>query len=326
MSSTALLFPGQGSQEPGMGRDLAEADSGAMQLWKKAERISGLPLRAIYWEGGDADMAATQNLQPALTVVNLALWTRLAPRLGPLVCGAAGHSLGEYSAVAAAGVLPPDTVLELVSLRGRLMAQADPEGLGAMAAVVKMPLEAVRQCVAQSAEATGEVLVVANYNTPAQYVISGTRAAVAHAQDLAKAAKGRAIPLPVSGAFHSPLMAEAAAEFSKALESIGKGAWEKARFPLYCNADPRAETSPAAIKALLARQMTSSVHWTGSVAALFDSGARSFVECGPKGVLGKMVGPILQEHPASAAMHSAESPAWTVAGVGNLAQAEAFTG
>ena len=120
MTQAVLLFPGQGSQESGMGRDLAEASSDAMNLWKQAERISGLPLREIYWEGDDAAMSDTRALQPALTVVNLNLWSAVAARAA--VCGAAGHSLGEFSAMAAAGVISAECAIELTALRGRLMA------------------------------------------------------------------------------------------------------------------------------------------------------------------------------------------------------------
>ena len=189
---TAVLFPGQGSQEPGMGRDAAEASKEAMELWKKAEQISGLPLRAVYWESDDAAlMADTKHLQPALTVVNVTLWQALSGKLSP-AC-AAGHSLGEYSALAAAGALIEST-LELVSLRGKLMADADPDGKGGMAAILKLNREAVNEIAKAAAEATGEILIVANHNTPAQFVISGTKAAEA-ALPLVKEKKGRAAPV-----------------------------------------------------------------------------------------------------------------------------------
>ena len=315
MSHSALLFPGQGSQEPGMGRDLAEADREIMELWKKAERISGIALREIYWDGDESRMADTRNLQPALTVVNLGLWQKLSAKLSPMA--AAGHSLGEFSAMAAAGVLPVDAVLELVSQRGRLMSQADPEGKGRMAAVVRLALSQVEALVAEAGSESGETIVVANHNTPGQFVVSGTAAAMVLLQEKVKAAKGRAMSLPVSGAFHSPLMAEAAGEFAKVVDAVSKSAWSKARFPVYCNVSPRPESDPDALKELMRKQMTSPVYWIDTIASLWDSGARVFVECGPKGVLGKMVDPILQVHSPAAAAHCDECPAWRVAGVGN---------
>ncbi|MDL2207943.1 ACP S-malonyltransferase [Desulfovibrio sp. OttesenSCG-928-M16] len=319
--ASALLFPGQGSQEPGMGRDAAEHDIRIMNLWKKAERLSGLDLRAIYWEGSEADMAATASLQPGLTTANLAFWTLLSERFKPTAT--AGHSLGEYSALAAAGVLGEDAVLQLVTLRGRLMSQADPEGTGGMAAVVKLPLAAVQALIDESQKESGEMLLLANYNTPGQFVASGARGAIALLTDKVKAAKGRAISLAVSGAFHSPLMAEAGAELASAIDALPKTAWNKARFPIYCNAAPHPQTDPDIIKDLLKRQMTSPVYWIDSIRRQWDAGCRLFVECGPKGVLGKMVGPILKEY-VTAALPDAEESPWTVANVGNLRQALDF--
>ena len=320
----ALLFPGQGSQEPGMTRDLAELDRDSMDLWKKAERISGLPLREIYWDGGDESaMADTRSLQVALTTANLVLWRKLASKCSP--AAVAGHSLGEYSALAAAGVLPVDAILELVALRGRLMSEADPTDKGGMAAIVKLSLAQVKECVAEAGKATGAVIIIANYNTPAQFVVSGDKAAIAKIQDIAKEAKGRSLPLPVAGAFHSPLMNEAAAELSSAIDGIGKAQWNKARFPIYCNAAPKAESDPERIKELLKQQMTSSVYFIDTITRQWDDGCRVFVECGPKGVLGKMVGAILQEHAPAAAAHSEENPAWRVLSAGNMQQIQEFS-
>ncbi|MDL2209399.1 ACP S-malonyltransferase [Desulfovibrio sp. OttesenSCG-928-O18] len=314
--STAVLFPGQGSQESGMGRDLADSSREAMELWKQAERASGLDLRAIYWEGDDAAMADTRALQPALTVVNLNLWRVLAGKIAPVAT--AGHSLGEYSSLAVAGVLSVDTVLELVSLRGRLMAEADPEGKGTMAAMLKLSLADAEDAVKEVAGATGEMIGIANYNTPGQYVASGTRAAIAALQDAVKARKGRALPLPVSGAFHSPLMKEAATEMAKALE---KASWSHAKFAVYPNVTGRATTDMRELKSLLLDQMTSSVRWIDTVASQYADGVRRFVECGPKGVLSKMVKPVLDSLPEAPAPESYE-----VVAIGKAEQAEAFQG
>ncbi len=291
MSAVALMFPGQGSQEPGMGRNAAEAMPEAMELWKQAERISGLPLREVYWESDDAAlMADTRHLQPALTVVNLSLWMALAGEVTP--CCAAGHSLGEYSALAAAGVLDPEAVLQLVCLRGRLMAEADPDGRGGMAAVLKMPRQAVEAIARQVAEESGQILIVANYNTPGQFVLSGEKTAVEAALPLVKEQKGRAMPLPVSGAFHSPLMAGAAAELNKTLTRL---TWRKPRFAVYSNVTGSAVTDGESLKELAARQMISSVLWSDTVANQYRDGVRHWVEVGPKGVLSRMVKAITDE-------------------------------
>lgn len=309
---TAVLFPGQGSQEPGMGRDLAEASPEAMDLWKRAERLSGLPLRGIYWDGDDAAMADTRNLQPALTVVNIALWQHVAGRLRPACV--AGHSLGEYSALVAAGALDAPAVFELVALRGRLMAEADPAGAGGMAAVLKLSLDDVAEVVRESSEATGGRLIIANYNTPGQFVISGDKQTVADATARVKDRKGRAIPLAVSGAFHSPLMDEAARELSKALARM---TWHRPRVPVYCNVTASPQTDGASLAEVMPRQMTSSVRWIETITAQWNDGVRNWVEVGPKGVLTKMVKPILSSI-------SVDDAAYSVTGIADLEQATAF--
>ncbi len=289
---TALLFPGQGSQEFGMGRDVAENSSQAMEMWKKAEKISGLPLREIYWEDGDTErMANTAHLQPALTVVNLSLWQEMATFF-PLssVGGVAGHSLGEYAALVAASALSLDDALHIVSLRGKLMSEADPDGIGAMAAVLKLSRETVQGIVDEVAKETGLPLLIANYNTPVQYVISGHKEAIELATARIKEQKGRALPLPVAGAFHSPLMDKAAAELARALDKV---TWSKSRFPVYCNVTGKGARDGETLQDLARKQMTSSVFWTDSIAALYADGMTRFVELGPKGVLSRMVPAIL---------------------------------
>lgn len=286
----AVLFSGQGAQSPGMGRDLAEADTDAMACWKDAEKISGLPLREIYWEGDEDAMNDTRALQPALTVANLNLWRAFSDRNAVKPVAAAGHSLGEFAALAAAGVLSPKSVLEITSLRGRLMAEADPEKRGAMAAIVKLDEPAVAQIVDEAGKESGSLIVPANYNTPTQIVVSGTREAVKLACEKAKARKGRAIELKVSGAFHSPLMEDANRELAPLLE---KTEWKNPRFPVYCNVDARPVTSGEGAKKNILLQMLSPVYWVNLIRNLYLAGVRWWMEISPRAVLGKMVGPSL---------------------------------
>lgn len=287
----AVLFPGQGSQEKGMGRALAETSAEAAELWLLAEKASGLSLREIYWEGDEAAMADTRALQPAMTAVTLGLWYFLRSKLSPTL-GFAGHSLGEYAALAASGMLEAPTVLELTSLRGRLMAEAA-GGDGKMAAVLKLTLDDIEEVVREAGQATGKILLVANYNSPGQYVLSGEAEAVSAAADLIKARKGRAVPLAVSGAFHSPLMAEPAAELEKALRKAGLRA--PSHGPVFFNVTGAAEPGADAALDLMCRQMTSQVRWIDTVANLWKAGARTFVELGPKGVLTKLLAANLRD-------------------------------
>lgn len=290
MGEPALLFAGQGAQEQGMGRDLAEADSEAMEYWKEGERASGLPLREIYWEGSGEELNDTRALQPALTVANFSLWRALSKRHGIKPAACAGHSLGEFSALAAAGAISPKSALEITSLRGRLMAEADPEGKGSMAAIVKLEEPVVAQIVRDCSNATGEVLVEANFNTPLQTVVSGAKNAVAMACKKAKELKGRGVELRVSGAFHSPLMEEANRELLPVLE---KTEWSDPRFPVYCNVDGLPTMSGEAAKKNIMLQMISPVFWVNLLRNLYLAGIRWWMEVSPRAVLGKMVGPSL---------------------------------
>ena len=288
MTKLSILFPGQGSQEKGMGQDVALANSDAMDLWKLAEKQSRLPLREIYWEGKPSDMANTRALQPALTVVNLCLWMAMAAKVRPVAT--AGHSLGEFSSLAAAGALSIQDAVKATALRGKLMSEAGGPGQG-MSAVVKLDQDTVTAIVAQAAKETGAELRVANYNSPGQFVISGRQAALDAAAELTKAQKGRAIPLPVSGAFHSPLIQEAADEFAAYLAGLE---WKKPAFAVYHNATALPEPDPDRIMETMQRQMTSSVLWIQTLDAMWLAGVREFVEVGPKGVLFKLLKPNLE--------------------------------
>lgn len=310
MTKTAILFPGQGSQEQGMGRDVAEGLGEAMDLWILAEKESGLPLRDIYWDGASGDMADTRALQPALTVTNLSLWLAARDRLAP--AAAAGHSLGEFAALAASGALDGHDAIRAVCLRGRLMAEAGGEGHG-MAAVVKLDQATVEGIVEQAARDTGRQLRIANYNSPAQFVISGEGEPLAAAARLVKEAKGRAITLAVSGAFHSPLIGEAADEFAAFLAGL---AWKVPVFPVFHNATALPEPDPSGILPVMQRQMTSSVLWVQTLQALWLAGVRHFVEIGPRNVLTKLLAPNLTE--------LAGEEAWTSANAGSLEQAQAL--
>ena len=285
MTEYSLLFPGQGSQVPGMGRDVAEARPEAMQLWKRAEAVSGLPLREIFWEGDDDAMSDTRALQPALTVVNINLWRELSGRV--TACSAAGHSLGEFSALAAAQVLDEESVLRIVSLRGQLMAEADPDRRGGMAALLKMTPETVAEIVAEAAKETDSLLIVANYNT-----------------------------LAVSGAFHSPMMDKANRELEPLLR---KAVWRKPRFPVYCNVLGTPVTDGESARDVMLRQMTSSVQWIDTMRNEFRDGARHWLELGPKPLLGKMVAPCVKD-----VASPEEQEAVSVAFVGTLEDAENF--
>jgi [acyl-carrier-protein] S-malonyltransferase len=293
----SIIFPGQGSQEAHMGRDLAEHWSDAMELWKKAEQISGLPLREIYWDQDEKAMAATENLQPALTVVNMNLWCFLTSRLRP--GGVAGHSLGEFAALFAAGVLSAEQLLELVSLRGRLMSECRNQD-GHMAAVLRLSESQVQALVHEAATQTGLEIRIANYNTPVQFVVSGHAQAVDHVRAAAKAIKGRGVPLPVSNAFHSPYMAEAEAELAGYMDRLD---WRDPSIPIYLNVTARPEPDGRALCRAMKKQMTSSVLWTQSIRNQYEDGLRTFVELGPKGVLSRMIAPILKDKDDVAAVN-----------------------
>lgn len=286
--NVGLLFPGQGSQKQGMGRELAESWPDAAHAWKMGENVTGLPLREIYWEGEEKDMAHTSSLQPALFIVNTMNWLYIRDRLEPSF--AAGHSLGEYCALCSAGVLEFKEGLEIVSLRGKLMADAGIGQNGSMAAILKLDEDTVRELVEETRRETGRDILIANYNTPRQLVISGDDKAVDAAVKKASEKKGRGVLLPVSGAFHTPMMQEAADELAAYMD---KKYWRTVRFPVFFNSTASPESDGEKIRDIMHKQMVSSVYWTQLIGNMFEKGVRDFVELGPKGVLTRMVPQIL---------------------------------
>ncbi|RCK80721.1 MAG: Malonyl CoA-acyl carrier protein transacylase [Candidatus Ozemobacter sibiricus] len=295
-----LIFPGQGSQKVGMAKAMVEAWPWAAELAARTDRILGRPLSTVCFEGPESALKETTTTQPAI-FFTAALLVEALRRQQFLFGAAAGHSLGEYAALYAAGVASYDDLLRLVDERARAMETACPSGTGAMAAVMMLSREAL-EAVCQEASALG-VCVVANENCPGQLVISGARAAVARAGELAtqKGAK-RVIPLEVSGPFHSPLMGPARDRLAAMLETIP---FADARVPVYTNVDGRPTTAAADLKRKLLDQLTGSVRWETSVHQMWKDGFRTFIELGAS----KVVGPLVKKTVAEATIAYAGDPA-----------------
>jgi [acyl-carrier-protein] S-malonyltransferase len=279
----AFIFPGQGSQSVGMGKALAEASSVARELFQEVDEALGQHLTRLMADGPIEELTLTENAQPAI-MANALATLRVSGLAIDKADFVAGHSLGEYSALAAAGAFDVATTARLLKLRGRAMQQAVPVGQGAMAALLGASVE-VAQAVADAA-AQGEVCTVANDNDPSQVVISGHRGAVERALGIAKE-KGakRAVLLPVSAPFHSPLMEPAAHAMEQALADAQIAA---PSVPLYANVSAAPVSDPAEIRRLLVEQVTGMVRWRESVAAMWEAGVTDFVEFGGK-VLAPMV-------------------------------------
>ena len=279
MKKTAYLFPGQGSQKVGMGRDLYDASDRAKEIFALADEVSGLPITRLCFEGPMEELTQTVNLQPAITAVNLACLDAVAGAgLSPAYC--AGHSLGEYAALYAAGVVSARDCLSLVFKRGELMHREATRNQGAMSAVVGLDIEKVNHIVGLTL--SEGVIAVANHNSAEQIVITGEPEPVRQAGERAAEAGGRAIPLKVSGAWHSPLIAGAEAEFGAYLETI---AFNPPASKVLQNVTAEASDDPRQIKTLLARQLCSPVRWHDTILKLMDEGVEVFVEIGPGRVL-----------------------------------------
>jgi len=287
MAITAFVFPGQGSQVVGMGRDLADAFPTARQVFTEADAVLGFPLSHLCFNGPVETLTDTYNQQPALLTTSVAVLRLLTERgWSPQIV--AGHSLGEYSALVAAGALAFPDALRLVRERGRVMKLAGETHAGSMAAVIGMEtanLEAICREVSQSGGGLG--VVCANYNAPGQIVISGEKEAVAAVGELAKARGAkRVIPLAVSIASHSPLMAGAAREFAGA---VAKTPVQDAAIPVVLNATGKPAQTAGDIRTEMVTQLTSPVRWTDSVQGMVAAGVTRFIEVGPKDVLAGLI-------------------------------------
>lgn len=273
---TAYVFPGQGSQFPGMAKDLYENNPTAREMLEKANEILGFRITDIMFEGSAEDLKQTKVTQPAIFLHSVVLAACLPDFKPDMV---AGHSLGEFSALVAAGAMNFEEGLRLVSIRAQAMQKACEQNPGAMAAILALPAATIEQICAE----TEGVVVAANYNCEGQIVISGEKEAVdAACLRLKEAGARRALPLPVGGAFHSPLMEPARAELA---EGIAAAKISKPICPIYQNVSAQPTTDPEVIKANLLTQLTSPVRWTQSVQAMLADGADHFIELGPGKVL-----------------------------------------
>ena len=279
-ATLAFVFPGQGSQIPGMGKDLSDNFPAARQVFEEADDALRFALSKLCFEGPAEDLQLTENTQPAILAVSVAAFRALESAGAPAPAFVAGHSLGEYSALVASGVLDLSDALRTVRARGRYMQEAVPVGAGAMAAVLGGELSDIeRVCAAASGS---EVCSVANINSPGQVVIAGNTAAVDRAIELLKDIARRVIKLNVSAPFHCALMKPAQDRLAADLERLNFG---EPKFPVVTNVDARVTTTPVELRDALFRQVSAPVRWVESMQLLIENGVDKVVEVGPGKVL-----------------------------------------
>lgn len=285
-SSVAIIFPGQGSQFPGMGENFVDDFPTARHTFEEANDLLGYNLRKLCFEGPADELNLTQNTQPAILTVSTAIYRVLMEEVELSPRFMAGHSLGEYSALVAAGVLDFGDAVKLVSLRGQFMQEAVPDGVGAMAAILGLPLDDVRSLCSKSSM-EDSVVVPANINSPEQVVISGNSEAVERACALAKEGGAkRVVPLPVSVPSHSPLMKGASERLSQAMETVR---FDRQRVPVITNVEAEPLASGEDAKELLLRQLYSPVQWVASIRRMVAEDIDTIVEVGPGKVLTGLV-------------------------------------
>lgn len=278
-AQTAFLFPGQGSQFVGMGQDLKDRSPEIRNIFDQVDDVCKRPISELCFEGPLSELTLTENLQPAITAVNLALLAALNSA-GMKATVSAGHSLGEYAALVSSGVLSYYDALRLVQKRGALMHREALANPGKMAAVIGMDMATVQDIVAQSKG--DDILAVANHNTAEQIVITGQEEPISRAIDLVKEKKGKAIPLKVSGAWHSNLMEGGVEEFRGFMDDI---VFSRPESTVLFNATAAKETDPEKIRGIMANQLISPVKWYDIMVNMLESGVKNFVEVGPKKVL-----------------------------------------
>lgn len=285
---TAYIFPGQGSQYPGMAKDLYENSMEAREMLERANEILGFRITDIMFEGTEEDLKRTDVTQPAIFLHSVVM-AKTDPDFRPDMV--AGHSLGEFSALVAAGALSFEDGLRLVAVRANAMQKACEQNPGSMAAVLMLPEETV-ESICEECSKEGGVVVAANYNCDGQIVISGDKETVEKAcAKMKEAGARRALPLPVGGAFHSPLMESARAELA---EGIGKTEFKQPVCPVYQNVTALPVSDPEQIRINLLAQLTSPVKWTQTVRNMHADGAGNFIETGPGKVLQGLIAKIIR--------------------------------
>jgi len=289
MKKTAIIFPGQGSQYIGMGREFVEADPEAAALMDMAEEVSGFPLRQLCFDGPMEELTRALHLQPAVTAINLICFQQLSrvfPEFTPAYVG--GHSLGECSALHAAGMLSAEDTMALVTKRGEFIEREGAVNPGGMRAVLGLTIEEV-DALLESYSGAGTV-VVANHNSGQQIIISGDSEGLNGVGELCRDKGAKVIPLKVSVANHSPLIAGAVEDFEAYMETL---TFNEPQIPILFNVTAAPELDPSAIRGIMARQIVSRVRWCESINIMINDGVEAFLELGPKNVLTGLMKKIL---------------------------------